>query len=315
MEKIAAEIFERYGMSLAHAERAGGWTNCVWLNGDTVLRLSNEPGSDRIRREVALGNFLPENVGYPLTLATGVEQGFEWSLTRRLNGTHAHDAWLQLSLDQKKDLLRQVWTIITSLHLQNVEQAAHLVKHQPWYSTFQPDESRAFLGRFARDAVFTASEIDVLEHIIYDFFIVLPGSPVVLNHGDITVENIFWDTDGRVHLLDFEHALIAPPQVDVYSFLRIAFHPPHDDYLKMDAEETDALRKEAVKYAGTKLANRRDAVLLLGCAVLISLRRLEIWWNGAEDKNGFRDWEPYLCLKSFTEQKGGLLHMAVGHLL
>lgn len=36
MEKIAAAIFERYGMSLAHAERAGGLTNYVWLNGDAV---------------------------------------------------------------------------------------------------------------------------------------------------------------------------------------------------------------------------------------------------------------------------------------
>ena len=39
-ESIAATIFTRHGVDFAAAERAGGWTNAVWLTETLVLRLS-----------------------------------------------------------------------------------------------------------------------------------------------------------------------------------------------------------------------------------------------------------------------------------
>ena len=58
-EKIATIIFEQHGLKYKSAERAGGWTNAVWINGDYALRLSMKKDSDIIRREVERAKVLP----------------------------------------------------------------------------------------------------------------------------------------------------------------------------------------------------------------------------------------------------------------
>ena len=58
-EKIASDIFKQFGLSFESAERAEGWTNSVWLNGDLVLRLSNVKDSDKIRYEIERSKMFP----------------------------------------------------------------------------------------------------------------------------------------------------------------------------------------------------------------------------------------------------------------
>ena len=70
-EKIAAEIFKQYGLDFKTAERAGGWTNAVWLNGDVALRLSLRKDNDIIHREVKRSKMFPPSVGYPRNIAIG----------------------------------------------------------------------------------------------------------------------------------------------------------------------------------------------------------------------------------------------------
>ena len=90
-DKIAADIFQQYDLSFENAERAGGWTNLVWFNGDCVLRLSKQKGSGRIRRETELVKILPPSVGYPSNIATGVANEYEWSLSKRIQGKVSRD--------------------------------------------------------------------------------------------------------------------------------------------------------------------------------------------------------------------------------
>ena len=84
LEKIAAGIFQQHGLRFENAERAGGWTNAVWFNGDCVLRLSTEKDTDRIRREIEKCKMLPPSVGYPINIAAGVTNGHEWTLSKRV---------------------------------------------------------------------------------------------------------------------------------------------------------------------------------------------------------------------------------------
>ena len=100
-ENIAAKIFQQYGLRYETAERAGGWTNAVWLNGDFALRLSKEQSSDKIRREIERSKTFPLSVGYPKNIAVGVTDGHEWSLSKRIPGIVLSSVWDSFSWAEK----------------------------------------------------------------------------------------------------------------------------------------------------------------------------------------------------------------------
>jgi len=83
-EIIATKIFSKYNPNFNSAERAGGWTNAVWINGDLVLRLSMNKGSDKVRKETELAKLLPSIVGYPKNIENGITNDYEWSLNQRI---------------------------------------------------------------------------------------------------------------------------------------------------------------------------------------------------------------------------------------
>jgi len=125
-QKIALEIFRQHGLKFETAKRAGGWTNAVWYNGDFVLRLSTRKESDRIRREVKLAELLPQSVGYPTLVATGVTHGYEWSFSHRIEGKNLSDVWDNLSWQEKSQVVRQIVDIMKAIHSFDVCKVEHL---------------------------------------------------------------------------------------------------------------------------------------------------------------------------------------------
>jgi hypothetical protein len=75
LQPIAASIFARQGVDFATVQRAGGWTNAVWLAADLVLRLSTTTGNDSLLREARLAALFPPAVGYPTILEIGTTAG------------------------------------------------------------------------------------------------------------------------------------------------------------------------------------------------------------------------------------------------
>jgi hypothetical protein len=71
LQAIAVSIFARHGVDFATVQRAGGWTNAVWLAPDLVLRLSTTKGNQSLLREARLAALFPPALGYPALLETG----------------------------------------------------------------------------------------------------------------------------------------------------------------------------------------------------------------------------------------------------
>ena len=116
-EKIAAEIFRQYGLTFKTAKRAGGgWTNTVWLNGDIVLRLSQKVGSDKLRRETQLAQLFPPSAGYPPNLGTGVLDGYEWSVSKRVQGMNLSRVWKSLNRSERIKAIRQIFDMMHAVH-------------------------------------------------------------------------------------------------------------------------------------------------------------------------------------------------------
>src|SRR5687767_4935119 len=116
LESVAAAIFARHGIDFAAAERAGGWTNAVWLTEKLVLRLSMTQGNENLLREARLATLFPAVVGYPPIVDTGRMDGFAWSLAARLPGIPLAEAWSDVRPEQRRIALQELWERAQGVH-------------------------------------------------------------------------------------------------------------------------------------------------------------------------------------------------------
>ncbi len=283
-EKIASRICERHGLAFESAVRAGGWTNAVWLCGDVVLRLATKPGTDRIRREVELSGSLPPAVGYPAPVCTGIEQGHEWSLSKRIPGVNLSEAWPGLSWAQRADAVGQIAQMMRAVHAVDIGAAGHLVSDRPWYSSLDKEETAGRVEGYVGRQVLTHAQGAALRGRLEVFWEALSASRVVLNHGDITRDNILWNEEKVAAFIDFEHALLAPPQVDVHSLFNLAFFDDEGTLFSGEGDQAafEQYRKAAAAIVSSFLGGAQDGELLWGYALLYQLIFLDFWLENPE---------------------------------
>jgi scyllo-inosamine 4-kinase len=289
-ESLAPEILRKFGADFKAAKRAGGWTNRVWIAGDLVLRISPDVNGDRIRREAALGMRLPKAVGYPEILETGVRDGHEWSVSRRVPGVNLGEAWPGLDWARRAEAMRGLWEIAEAVHIADLQGLPFALPRRTWYSDLRPETAHADLRALSGRGALEKPEAEALSGILDAFFDALERAEPCLCHGDLTMENMMWDGEGIASVFDFEHAALLPAQADVYSFLRMTLGP--------GGEKTPAEFAGGVAgLARARVRNADEANLLLGFAALISIRHMDIW-DGPE---------PRLCLASLADGRGGFL--------
>ncbi len=306
-EEIAAEIFSRYDIDFLTARTGNGWTNKTWLAGGLVLRLSVTQNGSRLHREVELSKILPDIVGYPVNIATGVTDGYEWSLSREISGTNLREVWASMTWQQRKKGFRQAFDILQAVHSADINKAKGMAAERAWYSSFRREEALLGTEDLVKKNVINHVQGRVLTDILNRFFTCLPKAEKVLNHGDMTMDNMIWNDTGIASLLDFEHAVIAPAQLDLYSLLRFGFGPETVGDVADTPKSNDLIdfQTEMIHMTKPMLNSQEDVDLLLGFAILISQRRMEIWLENTEEKNGYRHWEPFRCLESLSDGRGG----------
>ena len=114
--RIAARILAHHGADPSTMRREGGWSNATWSAGGMVLRIAIAPGSTRNRREARLASILPPEVGYPPILESGVTEGHEWVLARRIAGRNLGAVWPTLPWDERIAAVRQLWAKAEAIH-------------------------------------------------------------------------------------------------------------------------------------------------------------------------------------------------------
>ena len=309
-QKIAAEIFRQHDLKFETAERAGGWTNAVWFNGDFVLRLSLSKGNDRIRREVELSKMLPKSVGYPKIIATGVAHGHEWSISERIQSKNLNDVWVDLSWSEKAKAVGQIFNIVQSIQSVNVEKIKHLSLQRAWYSPLNKSESLADCERYIAQGIFTESHGRTLYNTLEKFYLQLNQTTPVLNHGDITMDNLLWHEGNVVALIDFEHSSITAPQLDLHSLINLALVPDDKILSAEDGLETQQYIKNVIRLLMPMLTAEHHKDLLLGYAILFRQRFLEFWLNNPQGELTHVD--AYQKLVSLGDGSGGYLFKLLG---
>lgn len=227
-----ATILKRAGIaSPAPPERIAGATNEVWRSGDFIVRVGDQVGVNRLRREAQLANFLPWDVRYPPVAACGVEPFGEWVIVRNRPGIPMSEAWSSLDRSERRSLTHEFAKAVKAVHGTRIspdEQAllafddatAEGLPHQ-----LPVERLMATLGKASEmpfvDAGLIADLIDKLESVAGAFD--GPGEDLI--HGDLHFENVLV-RDGRlVTVLDFEWSRIGHKEFDLDILARFCAHP------------------------------------------------------------------------------------------
>ena len=308
---IAEKIFQQHGLGFDGAVRAGGWTNAVWLNGGAVLRLSNERGNDRIRREAERSKSFPASVGYPEIIDAGVTDGYEWSLAKRVQGIVLSDVWGGLSWLEKVAAVKQILTIMNAVHTVDVCKVERLTLRRSWYNAFARDNSLSEFNGYIKRDLFTPAQGRVLIDTLERFYTALDRVTPVFCHGDITTDNLLWHDGNIVSLLDFEYSATAPRLLDVHSLVNLAL-TQYDEAADKEIILFNSKQPEIRQYAGDMialfkpfLASQSEKDLFLGDNVLFRQRFFEFWLEKPE--GGVENCDAYQKLLSFSDGSGGYL--------
>ena len=126
-------------------------------------------------------------------------------------------------------------------------------------------------------------------------------------HGDITMDNILWNEGEIVSLLDFEHSVIAPAEIDLNSFINLAFFDEEGTAYIDDnnVEEFQQYNYEITKLLRPILKQPDGIDLVFGYAILFTLRFLDFWLENP--KGSIVHLGPYIKLVSFADKRGDYL--------
>jgi len=304
IQDIANSILARHGVDPAAVQRAGGWTNTVWLSDGLVLRLSTCKGNPGLLREAQLAWLFPPGVGYPELVECGTTAGFAWTLAARLSGQSLGNAWAALNQERRVTALRGLWERAQAVHSVPAGEAAGIVSRESWFNSTDPERAEAGLARLAKDRILTEHECKALQDTLARFWKVKPAAPQVLCHGDLTLDNAIWHAEGVTALLDFEFAVMAPIQLDLNHLVKCAYSP---EGAEGPGEGEQALRQAVKAIARPLLAQAQEKALLAGYAVLLELWLLTDWLDHPQGEGPLEQWEPLRRLRSLADGKLGYL--------
>ena len=307
--RIAAQIFASYGVDFATARRAGGWSNATWIAGGLALRIATHKGSENIRRETRLSVLLPAEVGYPISVETGVTDSYEWNLSKEIPGICLEDIWSSLNWDDRVTALRGLWAKAQAVHRVVDLSAAHLARQSAWYNDNDPAAAEAAITRAADSGYLSIQGAAVLNEGLARFWSARERAEYVLAHGDLTIGNALWHAGKLVSLLDFEFALMAPIEIDLNVLLKPAFGV---DSVPQNPSEADQigwqrLCQTAIEIAQPVLARPGGWNCLFGYAILLDLFRFELFLAHPENEGEMAQWQPYRALRSLADGQGGYL--------
>jgi aminoglycoside phosphotransferase (APT) family kinase protein len=318
LTQMAAEIFARHGVVLASTRRGGGWTNATWLADGLVLRIATEAGSQNLVREAALAQHLPPQTGYPRLVESGTLDGYAFTLAELIPGICLGEAWPGLSWAERETALRGLWQRAEAVHTLGEAQVGAVARRRAWFNSCDADEARASLARIVAQQVLSPGEGQALSERLERFFQALPAAQVVLNHGDMTLDNAMWHAGQVVTLLDFEYAVLAPAQLDLNHLVKLAFGPQEERDARAEPGGRGRARLQAVvaQLAQPRLGQPGGGELLVGYAVLLELWLLQIWLAHPEGEGPLETWQPLRRLRSLADGQAGylqaFLHPPVG---
>ena len=175
--RVAARVFQRHNVDFSTAQREGGWTNATWSAGRLVLRVAVQESTEHLRREAWLASLLPPEVGYPPIVETGVREGTEWMLTKRVAECNLDDVWPTLGWEARAAALDQLWAKAQAIHSVDPDLAKAIVRDQTLFYAPNATKASEQLARLNKVGVLSSNQATVLATVLDRFWPALRCAP------------------------------------------------------------------------------------------------------------------------------------------
>lgn len=209
--------------------QASSTRNEVLITGNYVVRVNREP-NQRLRREAALVEALPNRSWTPKIIGHGGDIGADYLIVARRPGQPLSRAWPTMRPRDRRFAIAQLAEALDDLHntatpaaVPRLTRTTHLLDDGPG-PTLRPVWQA--IGSLRRAPQPDHRLIELIERTVSDrahLFETYATSHLV--HGDLSFENILWDGRGISALLDFEWCRGAPAELDIDSLTRYCRFP------------------------------------------------------------------------------------------
>ena len=212
-------------------------SNDVWKVDELVLRVCWRGDRGRLRREALVLEHLPDEVPHVTLVDAGVAGDLTWTLTRWVPGTMLSVAWAGLDRARRHRAGQQLGDAFRALH---AWEPSSVVRAAVAARPSQPDTFEvigADLNPLPVDrALRLVAPATQLENVDQESVVRLgeavtrlrlvdpltDPSAGVLVHGDATLDNVIWDGERLVALLDFEWSRLGPCDLELQPLLQYA---------------------------------------------------------------------------------------------
>lgn len=215
------------GLTGVPIERVASNANEVWFAGPYVLRVCPLPDGRQLSNEVAVAARLEPAVPHPRLVACGATPYGEWLLLERLEGDVLSKAWPTMRESARVEAVRQLGDALRALHATPLD-GTPPPEEDTLDCPHQLPASRVLqlLRRADEITGIDPRLLDAARTIVFRFRDAFgPDDPDVLVHGDLHFENVLWDGERVVALLDLEWSRPAPADLDLDILLRYCADP------------------------------------------------------------------------------------------
>ncbi len=238
---LVRKICQQEGINVQQIQvLRGGQVNAVFqIDNNYVVRIgAREDAFQRLQRETELLQSLVNEIPVPRIYAFGEQDGFVYQIQHYVPGQNLFAIWQDLTPQVQANLVAELAGYLKILHKRTAPYFGYARTDTPQYATW----SDFLAAKFQR----TLDEIDSLQirmvpgflDLATDYFAkhkhVLQEATPVQIHGDLTLVNVLAEHGKIAALLDFEYALYAPSDYELWTIEAFCLYP--NDWAPVDNE-------------------------------------------------------------------------------
>lgn len=233
-ERWARNLLDQHGLASDPLQAVHGWSNRDWIAPDAVVRVSEGRFRDSFGHEARVLGRLIGQVPVPQVLAHGVEAPSQWLMLSRVPGEPLMSAWLGMSPSERNKAVAALGEAFTRLHA--VRSAIDL--DNPWFADavavegkagdayrVSPSRFEVVLGSLARGEHVDDRVLNRARGYLHERRALFEGDVPSLVTGCAHFNNIMWDREAGLTLIDFEVATHLAPDRDLEALVDMVLHP------------------------------------------------------------------------------------------
>ena len=213
-----------------------GFTNLVYCAGNKyIIKICNNKNNEkRFENEINFylknenNHYIPKLYCYYISTK---DTDYSYEIIEKVNGKSLYFVWHTFDEEKRKEIIKEISLMMKSFHS---------VKGEKYdWSLFIKEKLIKDLNNCNSNNLFTNEEKEKIEYIIEESSKYLESAEFGLVHSDIHFDNVLFDENNNLKLIDFETAIFAPIDYELDIFLRMCINP-----LKYSSEETEEFVKE-----------------------------------------------------------------------